>query len=106
MKDTEKGARTIVEIEKLSKQCQTKTNETYGCIKQPLFPCIPVHYIIPDTLNLFLRISDVLIDLLIRDVREEDAKKKSSTNFHKYISFLNEKCKISFHVYKGKEDKD
>ena len=47
---------------------------------QPLFPSIPIHRVIPDILHLFLRICDVLINLLILELRTmngiEKLKKK------------------------------
>jgi len=52
------------------------------------------------TLHLFLRISDVLIDLLIHDFRFEDER-----NTDLYEKFLNEECKIHFTFYTEKESK-
>ena len=85
-----------------------RKSEKYGYVRQPVFPYIPVDHIIPDTLHLFLRVTDVLINLLIRDLRCLDALKnsKSNLNIEKYITFLNEKCKISFHMYTDKESKE
>ena len=51
---------------------------------QPLFDFIPMDHVIIDTLHFFLRISDVLIDLFIRELRRSDAidkKKKTSDGF-------------------------
>ena len=98
--NTGEGARTINEIQELARLPKSKKNEKYGCIQQPVFPSIPVDHIIPDTLHLFLRVSDVLINLLIRELRRLDALKnnKSTSNTEKYIGFLKEKCKISFYM--------
>ena len=106
--NTGEGARTINEIQELARLPKSKKNEKYGCIQQPVFPSIPVDHIIPDTLHLFLRVSDVLINLLIRELRRLDALKniKSMSNTEKYIGFLKEKCKISFYIYVDKGTKE
>ena len=61
-----------------------------------------------DNLNLFLRVSDNLTNLLIRDLRRADGldistvcslDKSKATNIAAYESFLNHECKISFHFY-------
>jgi len=108
--DMKYGARTIGEIQKLSalpkSKSKNETNEKYGCKEQPLFPFIPIDHTIPDILHLFLRITDVLINLLILDLRTHDAVKKykkDESRFQQYIQFLNEKCKISFHTYTDKQ---
>ena len=51
---------------------------------------------------------DVLINLLIRELRRLDAlkKDKSNLNIDKYITYLNEQCKISFHMYSDKVSKE
>ena len=74
---------------------------------------IPIDHMIPDVLHLFLRICDVLINLLILDLRRLDGIEKVQTNFDrskaahvaKYEKFLNEQCKISFHMYVDKVSK-
>ena len=108
VRDIDKGARTINEIQTLAKLPKSRKDKKYGCVRQPVFPYIPVDHIIPDTLHLFLRVTDVLINLLIRDLRRLDALKnsKSNLNIDKYITFLKEKCKISFHIYHDKESKE
>jgi len=68
------GARTIEEIAKFS------TGKKFNCKAKPLFDFIPMDHVIIDTLHLFLRISDVLIELLIRELRRSDAiEKKKKT---------------------------
>ena len=75
--DVTKGARTIDEIKLLSALPKIRsTDEKHGCKNQPLFPFIPIDHTIPDILHLFLRISDVLINLLILGLRTHDAVKK------------------------------
>ena len=75
--DVTKGARTIGEIKLLSALPKSRsTDEKYGCKNEPLFPFIPIDHTIPDILPLFLRLSDVLINLLILGLRTHDAVKK------------------------------
>ena len=99
--DVNKGARTIEEI--AMKSTLGKQNaERYNCCRVPLFPFIPIKRVIIDTLHLFLRISDNLTDLLIRDLKaQDDLDKKrrikhNMTNLEMYETHLNEKCKIHF----------
>ena len=66
--------------------------------------------VVIDSLHLFLRISDVLTNLLIRDIRILDGIEASSNttmahNIKAYESFLNEKCKIKFKFYVDKNSK-
>ena len=75
--DTSKGARTTKEIKEkalLSKRCTVR----FSCCRAPLFPFIPMERVVIDTLHLFLRISDVLINLLIRDIRIKDGISKAT----------------------------
>ena len=65
-----------------------------------------------DSLHLFLRIGDVLINLLIRDLRFLDGVEKAtsvitpdSTNMKSYEEFLNKSCKIRFRWFIDKESK-
>ena len=105
--DVDKGARTIKEITnkaKLSKRSKVR----YNCCEEPIFCFIPIDHVIIDTLHLFLQISDVLINLLIRDLRILDGIEKSTTtlpdkaknkNMKAYEEFLNGPCKIRFKWY-------
>ena len=75
-----------------------------------MFDFIPMHCVMIDSLHLFLRISDVLTNLLIRDMRILDGIEASSNtskahNVHAYELFLNEKCKIRFKFCVDKESK-
>ena len=110
--DPMKGAWIIEEIQHLAALPAKRGVNKYGCVRQPLFPTIPVDHVIPDILHLFLRISDVLINLLILELRRLDGIDKSkmqtldrrkATNVATYEWFLNIKCKISFHWFVGKE---
>lgn len=112
--DESKGARTVKEIQDLLKH---KCQATYYNVKHaPLFPSIPLDHVIIDPLHLFLRICDNLINLLILQLRKEDAIEKKK-NFSegldrsKYIhvagweKYLNETLKIPFNWYVCKESK-
>lgn len=71
--DKSHGARDSQEIGKHAKSKQ------YNCKTNPLFNFIPIDHVIIDTLHLFLRISDNLIELLIRELHRKDAIDKVST---------------------------
>ena len=45
IRNTDEGARTIKEIQELAKLPKSKKNEKYGCIREPLFPSIPIDHI-------------------------------------------------------------
>ena len=61
--------------------------------RTPLFPFIEMDYVIIDTLHLFLRISDILLDNFIRDLKAKDALEKisfkSGRNVEKFTSYIN-----------------
>ena len=96
--DVTKGARTIDEIKLLSALPKIRsTDEKHGCKNQPLFPFIPIDHTIPDILHLFLRISDVLINLLILGLRTHDAVKNTRTvnqDFKNTSNFLMRNAKF------------
>jgi hypothetical protein len=87
----------------------------FNCRAKPLFHFIPMDHVIIDTLHLFLRISDVLIDLLIRELKRSDAieKKKSfSEGFvrdkYKHMAAYEDLLKslgINFHFQVNKDTK-
>ena len=109
--DTDKGAQTIEEI----LACYLKSkSKRFGCINPPLFPMIPIDHNIPDVLHLFLRITDVLFNLLITDIRRHDGITQASTSSTKQNStpylqefevFINVTCKIPFHFLQTKKQK-
>ena len=102
--DVGKGARTINEIQEKSKLSKA-SKQRFNCCRHPIFPFIPMQHVVIDSLHLFLRISDVLINLLIRDLRILDGIDSSQTNIKTYEAFLNESCKIKFHWYVDKDSK-
>ena len=87
---------------------KTSNKERFNCSRQPLFPCIPIDHVVIDKLHTFLRITDVLTNLLILELRWLDEIDKARcgkvdcskhTNLVVYENFLNVTCKISFKWY-------
>ena len=74
--DTANGARTIEENVRLCSSAPS--TRRFNVSNQPLFPSIPLTNVIVDNLHLFLRVSDVLIDLLIVELRRLDKVDKVS----------------------------
>ena len=107
--DTQKGARTTEEI--VAYHTNSKSRR-FGCLHPPLFPTIPIDQVIPDTLHLFLRITDVLFNLLITDIRRQDgitrttSTEQNSTYLKEFELFINVTCKIPFHFSTNKETKE
>ena len=71
--DLNQGARSIELIKEHVK------NKKDNCMCTPLFDFILLDIVLIDTLHLFLRISDVFIELLIRQLKCEDAIEKKIT---------------------------
>ena len=94
LSDTSKGARTKEEIKTLSKKPAKPAKQQYGCKQLPLFELIPTDCVEIDTLHLFLRIGDLLINLLILDLRRM-ASRDLSLSRHRQ----NHKCKVSNNIY-------
>ena len=68
------GARTIDENVLLSKR--PRSHKRFNVSNAPLFPTIPLTNVVIDNLHLFLRVSDVLLDLLLVELRRQDAIEK------------------------------
>ena len=106
--DEDKGARTVKSIEACLKLPKTRR---VGCCASPMFKFIPIDHVIIDSLHLFLRVSDLLINLLIQELRRQDGitravfDRTKHVNATAYENFLNEVCKIRFHWYTCKETK-
>lgn len=81
--DTALGARTIEENIALSSRKRTSRTKTYNVSRRPLFPTIPLSHVVIDNLHLFLRVADVLIDLLVLELRRQDSIEKTK----KFSSF-------------------
>ena len=110
--DTKKGARTI---EMITKCAILKNKEKkYKCSHPPIFNFIPLTRVIPDRLNLFLRISDQLINQLIKDLKTQDNitkltvlpgnKKHSYKHIQGFENYLKE-IGISWNLYVDKDSK-
>ena len=73
--DISKVARTIREISQLASKKGTLASK-FCCKHKPLFRSTPLTRVIIDTLHLFLRIMDNLQNLLILELRRQDAVEK------------------------------
>ena len=106
--DVARGARTVDEIEKFK---QLSAQRRFGCQRSPIFGFVPIDHVIIDSLHLFLRVSDLLINLFIEDLRRQDGIVKATldrsvhSNATAYEKFLNDSCKIHFRWYTCKETK-
>ncbi len=79
--DKEAGARTVEETVTLAHA--RRSQNRYNVSHVPLFPSIPLTNVVIDNLHMFLRVSDVLTDLLILELRRQDfiEKKKTFSSF-------------------------
>ena len=73
LSNSAQGARSLEEISSFAK------SKKFNCKATSLFNFIPFDHVIIDTLHLFLRISDNLTELLIRELRRKDACEKITT---------------------------
>ncbi|KAJ8046156.1 hypothetical protein HOLleu_04741 [Holothuria leucospilota] len=71
MFDTTQSARTVEEISMFARAKKGEVVQ-YGYTSVPLFSVIPVHRVVPDTLHLFLRIADQLVNHLLVELRNRD----------------------------------
>lgn len=65
--DPGNGARTIEDT--IQQAQRPKTRRQFNVSHPPLFPTIPLTNVVIDNLHLFLRVSDLLLDLLIIELR-------------------------------------
>ena len=79
--DKEKGARTIEDSLNFA--------GSNGYVNKPIFSNIPFERIVIDMLHLFLRITDVLYDLFIRDLREIGGKQNTLIDLSKQPELRN-----------------
>ena len=61
-----------------------KKKKAFNISRKPLFPFIPLAKVVIDNLHLFLRVSDVLVDLLIEELLRQDAIDKSKKDTPRY----------------------
>ena len=104
--DPKKGARTHEEQAAILNHPDYDKIVNYGCKNEPVFrDVIPISRYMIDMLHLFLRISDSLFNLLIKDccvadgfdmsaISSFDVKKYKHMNSFQH--FLNEKCNVKF----------
>ena len=71
--DPDCGARNLEQIKNYSK------SRKFNCTHAPLFTFIPLNHVVIDTLHLYLRICDNLIQLLIRQLKVADTIDKKKT---------------------------
>ena len=69
--DSSKGARSVEEIVEYAALPRSK--QKFNVSHVPLFPTIPLSHVVIDNLHLFLRVADVLINLLITELRRQDS---------------------------------
>lgn len=109
--DPEQGARTVEETIRLSE----KQKKQYSVSNAPLFPTIPLKNVVIDNLHMFLRVSDVLINLLVVELKRQDAieKVKRFTCFDAtkykhldgYQTFVTSCGVPGYHFYIGQDSK-
>ena len=87
IRDTTHGARTVEESIELSRK--PKSKKQYNVSHPPLFPTIPLHNVVIDNLHMFLRVSDVLLNLLLVDLKWADAIER----LNKFSKFDSDKYK-------------
>ena len=80
--DRAHGARSIEEIKEMAK-LPKRSKLRFNCCRDPIFCFIPISRVVIDSLHLFLRKSDVLINLLIRDMRILDGTAKLTNDLNK-----------------------
>ncbi len=107
MTNANSGARTNGEISTLSKGPKSKNK---SCLRSPILSFIPIHFVVPDPLHLFLRISDQLITQLVQIMRYRDNVNKHSknvhvdkcTNLHRFQKFVGD-LKIPWNFFTNKD---
>ena len=72
--DREQGARTIEENKTIA---QSKTKQ-FNVTNEPIFDSIPLTRVVVDNLHMFLRVADVLIDLLLLELKRLDKIEKAT----------------------------
>ena len=85
--DPQFRARTVEE--NLSFSTLPKSRKQFNVSRQPLFPTIPLHRVVIDNQHLFLRISDVLKNHLIEELRREDAMIRLRSSLHSKFQSIN-----------------
>lgn len=86
MIDEAKGARTVESITNLSTKPGISNRQ--NCKYPPILPRIPVHCVTPDSLHLFLRVSDMLLDKFFRALRSLDGMPCSPEDSNRVERFI------------------
>ena len=108
--DPTKGAHTIAEINACHTMAKS-SSKRYNSAHAPLFPTIPLDHVVPNVLHLFLRVTDVLFNLLVTDIRRQDGIERcleelsATSSMSKLEAFLNDTCHIPFKFAICKETK-
>ena len=108
MVEEKHGARTNQEIASMA-AIKSKSNK-FNCSIPPIFNFIPIARVVPDSLHLFLRISDQLIHQLIKDLKQLDnitnttkLEKICGERICSFQSFIKD---LGLHDFKFYVDKD
>lgn len=107
MPDKSSKIRTTSDLEDCAKLPKTSKNKL-NCWNPPIFPWIPISNVVADNLHLFLRISDILMNLLILDARWLHAIDKFvdvNQDCHRFEICLKESRIVGFNFYVGKDSK-
>lgn len=114
MPDKSSKFRTISELENCAKLPKT-SKKRFNCSNPPIFPSIPMSNVVVYILHLFLRITDILMNLLILGARRLDAIDKLNKfaefnpqkfqHCHELEKFLKESGIVGFNFYVGKDSK-
>ena len=110
----EKGARTVEENTEAAALRRSK--KQFNVSHPPLFPSIPLRNVVIDNLHLFLRVSDVLINLLVVELKRQDgidrAKKMTAfdperfSHVHAFQLFVSSLSIPDFNFYVDKSSKE
>ena len=122
--DEERGARSLAHVmNNNTNNTNTNTNNsrkrkagaldpTCGQINEPIFKFIPLHNFVPDLLHCNLRISEVLFDLLLAELRQvdeacADAKQRKLKPLQtKFFDYIAKELRISNPTYTKEDQKD
>ena len=82
-------SKTWIITRNVAKIKENSKRRKFNCKHLPFFDFIEMHHVVIDTLHLFLRISDALIETLILQLKRENGFKKIHKHMDSYIHFLN-----------------
>lgn len=103
---TEKKARTLQKMQKLSAQSYSSCARHLGCVLPPLIN-IPLDCVVLDELHLLLRIMDVLIRNLVLYADSEDHRQKAHRGVEgvqlKKLEQTIRSCGVCFQIWQNRE---